>query len=308
MTVALVAGGGFGLGLWLLLREYFPGRIGLARRLADLDVASGPAPAPAAARTRAPAGRSEASPRELAIGRSLLTALDDLGLPLGRALGRDLAVTGQTLESLAARKAIGGVLFALAVPATAAILGFIGLPVPLPASAGGAVLAGLAGFFAPDLSLNRLAAARRREFREATSLWLDLVAVSLAGGAGIEEAMTSTSATGQGWAFAQLRDTLDRARLAGEPPWAALGRLGEELDVTELRELAASLALAGTEGARVRRSLTAKAASLRQHEVAEAESAAASVTERLVLPVGLLLLGFVLFLGFPALLRVFASV
>src|SRR5215212_1293387 len=104
MTVALVAGGGFGLGLWLLLRGYFPGRIGLARRLADLDVASGPAPAPAAARTRAPAGRSEASPRELAIGRSLLTALDDLGLPLGRALGRDLAVTGQTLESLAARK------------------------------------------------------------------------------------------------------------------------------------------------------------------------------------------------------------
>jgi hypothetical protein len=134
------------------------------------------------------------------------------------------------------------------------------------------------------------------------------VSVSLAGGAGIEEAMTTTSATGQGWAFNRLRDALERARLGGETPWAALGRLGVELDLAELRELAASLALAGTEGARVRRSLTAKAASLRQHEVAEAESAAAAVTERLVLPVGLLLLGFVLFLGFPALLRVFSSV
>jgi tight adherence protein C len=58
----------------------------------------------------------------------------------------------------------------------------------------------------------------------------------------------------------------------------------------------------------VRRSLAAKAASLRQHEVAEAESAAAAVTERLVLPVGLLLFGFVLFLGFPAMLRILTSV
>ena len=303
VTVAMLAGAAFGLGAWLLTRGLWPGRPALARRLAGLQVAPGEGP------SERPAARREgATERELAIGRVLLAALDDLGTPLGRALERDLNVTGQSLEGLAARKAIGAVFAGLFVPAATAVLTLAGLAVPLPAAAGLALAAALAGFLAPDLSLRRQAAARRREFREATSLWLDLVAVSLAGGAGIEEAMTATSAAGQGWAFQRLRDTLDRARLAGEPPWAALGRLGEQLDVAELRELAASLALAGTEGARVRRSLTAKAGSLRQREVADAESAAAGVTERLVLPVGLLLLGFVLFLGFPALLRVFASV
>jgi Flp pilus assembly protein TadB len=314
VTAVLVAGGVLGLGLWLVLRGLYPGRPGLARRLAELDVSASRIPPSDTGRpmsrvaSREAARRAPATAREMALGRSLLTVLDDLGLPLRRTLGRDLEVTGQTLEAFAARKAVGAVAFGLFVPAAAAVLGLAGLRLPLAASAAVALAAAVAGFVLPDLSLNRLAAARRREFREATSLWLDLVAVSLAGGAGIEEAMTSTSATGQGWAFARLRDTLDRARLAGEPPWTALGRLGEDLDVAELRELAASLALAGTEGARVRRSLAAKAASLREHEVAEAESAAAAVTERLVLPVGLLLLGFVLFLGFPALLRVFASV
>jgi Flp pilus assembly protein TadB len=196
----------------------------------------------------------------------------------------------------------------LLVPAAAAILALAGVRLSLLLWASLTIALAVAGFLGPDLSLRRHAAARRREFREATSIWLDLVAVSLAGGAGIEEAMTTTSASGQGWAFVRLRDALDRSRLAGEPPWATLGRLGDDLDLVELRELSASLALAGTEGARVRRSLTAKAASLRQHEVADAETAAAAVTERLVLPVGLLLLGFVLFLGFPALLRVFSSV
>lgn len=43
--------------------------------------------------------------------------------------------------------------------------------------------------------------------------------------------------------------------------------------------------LVGTEGARVRESLTAKAAALRRHQLAEAETAAANATERMVLPI-----------------------
>jgi len=64
-------------------------------------------------------------------------------------------------------------------------------------------------------------------------------------------------------AFAYLRRALDGARLARETPWSALGRLGTELGIGELSELAASVSLAGTEGAKVRASLAAKAASLR---------------------------------------------
>jgi tight adherence protein C len=64
------------------------------------------------------------------------------------------------------------------------------------------------------------------------------------------------------------------------------------------------MSLAGTEGARVRDSLAAKAAALRRHELAEAESAAAAATERMVLPIALLALGFVIFLLYPALTQV----
>jgi Flp pilus assembly protein TadB len=129
---------------------------------------------------------------------------------------------------------------------------------------------------------------------------LDLVVIALAGGGGVETALTDASSVGNGWAFGQLRHALDTARLARQPPWQALGRLGTDLGVPELSELAASVSLAGTEGAKVRASLGAKAASLRTHELAEAESAAQAATERMSLPVVLLFAGFLAFIGYPA--------
>jgi tight adherence protein C len=68
--------------------------------------------------------------------------------------------------------------------------------------------------------------------------------------------------------------------------------------------LAASVSLAGTEGAKVRASLAAKAASLRTHELAEAETADQAATERMSLPVVLLFAGFLVFLGYPAVEKV----
>jgi tight adherence protein C len=116
--------------------------------------------------------------------------------------------------------------------------------------------------------------------------------------------LADAAGVGEGWAFAALRRALDQARLARETPWAALGRLGDELGVGELSELAANVALAGTEGAKVRASLAAKAVSLRTHELAEAETADQAATERMSLPVVLLFAGFLFFLGFPAVERV----
>ena len=84
----------------------------------------------------------------------------------------------------------------------------------------------------------------------------------------------------------------------------SLGRLGEELGIDELGELAASAALAGTEGAKVRSSLAAKAASLRSHQLAEAETDAQASTERMSLPVVLLFAGFLIFVGYPAVAHV----
>jgi hypothetical protein len=86
-----------------------------------------------------------------------------------------------------------------------------------------------------------------------------------------------------------------------------LERLGNELGVAELGELAASVGLAGAEGAKVRASLGAKAASLRSHQLAEAETTAQTATEKMSLPVVLLFAGFLCFIGYPAIERVLAG-
>jgi Flp pilus assembly protein TadB len=80
--------------------------------------------------------------------------------------------------------------------------------------------------------------------------------------------------------------------------------LGERLEVSELTELAASVSLAGTHGARIRASLAAKADALRGHQQAEVEAEAEAATERMTIPVAVLLFGFLVFIAYPALIQI----
>ncbi len=284
MIVALLTGAGVGLGVLAVVRGLRPPRPPLAVLLARHQPAVA-APDPPAPTSSDP---TPARPGRLAVraGRLLARLAAALGLRFG-GTRRDLAVTGQSLERHLAEKA-GMALFGLLLaPAATATL---------------ALVAG--GFFLPDLGLRANAASRRRELRHALGALLDLTVVALAGGAGVEGALADAASAGQGFGPAQFRRALATARLRREPPWVALGRLGEELGVAELVELAASIGLAGTEGAKVRASLAAKAASLRVHQLADAESAAQAATERMSLPVVLLLAGFLLFIGYPAMARV----
>ena len=82
--------------------------------------------------------------------------------------------------------------------------------------------------------------------------------------------------------------------------WAALGDLGARLDVVELGQLASSASLVDTEGARIRDSVAAQAETLRAAQLAEVEASAESATERMSVPVVVLLAGFVLFIAYPA--------
>src|SRR5207302_10921912 len=130
----------------------------------------------------------------------------------------------------------------------------------------------------PDLTLHTQAEERRRSFRYALGSFFDLVVIGLAGGGGVESALYDAAQIGDGWDYGQIQRALASSRLTRETPWAALGRVGRELGVAELEELAASVGLAGTEGARVRESLAAKAASLRSHELSQAEAEAQSAS------------------------------
>ena len=122
----------------------------------------------------------------------------------------------------------------------------------------------------------------------------------MAGGGGIESALAGAADAGDGWAFAELRDALRRARMTRRTPWDTLAALGDDLGIRELNELAAAVSLAGGHGARVKDSLIAKADSMRDALAAETEAAAESQTEKMILPVMLMILGLVLFIGFGA--------
>lgn len=289
MGTGLVWGSCVGAGLWLLARGLAPPRPRLAGALADL-----------------------ARPRSSVPVRSLDRRLRVVALMLVRGGGaaeplrRDLALVERSLERHALDRltmATLGLGLPVAVGALAAA-GGLGLPAVLVALA---ALAGAGtGFVLPDVALRAEAARRRREFRSALAAYLDLVTIVLAGGGGVESALEGAAATGGGPAFARLRRTLAGARLQRESPWAALDRLGVEVGVAELAELAGSVALAGDAGAKVRASLGAKAASLRDHELAEAQAAAESASERMGGPVVAMLVGFILLLGYPAVATVLA--
>ncbi len=294
MTFALLCGAGVGAGLWAMVRGIAPPRPSLPQALGALRRPEHVWPAPGGVDEEGVAAR---------VGRPIARALGGFRL-VGPRVVRDLRVIGRPPEVHAAEKVALGLFGLVLAPATIAALALGGVRAGWVAPAWAAVVLAAIGFFTPDLGVHAEAERRRRDFRHALAAFLDLVVIALAGGAGVEGALADAADTGSGWAFARIRQSLEDARLTREAPWVSLGRLGEELGIDELGELAAIAALAGTEGAKVRSSLAAKAASLRSHQLAEAETDAQAATERMSLPVVLLFAGFLIFVGYPAVAHV----
>ena len=148
--------------------------------------------------------------------------------------------------------------------------------------------------------IDKNAVQRRGDMDLATAVFLDLVNVLLAGGAGVETAILAAASSGDGWGFSQIRLSIARSQSARQSYWDGLRELGRSLGADSLIEVANSVQLAGEHGARVRQSLSAKAASLRQKNLARIEYEAEQRTEKMGLPIVLLFLGFILLIGYPA--------
>jgi tight adherence protein C len=215
-------------------------------------------------------------------------------------LAQDLAVTNRPAERHAVVMATATLLGITVAAVLAGLLATIGWHVPEGTAVLLAGLGGTAGIALPTLELRRSAARARERFRRGLSCWLELVALAQAGGMGVESALDAAGWISPDETFSRIRRAMERARHSGTTAWDELGRLGSEIGVEELDELAASLGLAGTEGARIRASLTAKSASLRRRQMSDAESRANSTTERLFLPSIVLMLAFMVFLMYPA--------
>jgi Flp pilus assembly protein TadB len=215
-----------------------------------------------------------------------------------------LALVNSSLEALAARCVVGSAIGFLLPVFTSVVLFFGGFGVPVLIPLGAGLLFGAVGALIPIVELDASSKRARRHARRVICSFLDLVVLGLAGGMGIESALLTAAQLGENAVSRRLVAELSLCRDTGEPPWEALERLGEALGIDELRELAATAGLAGMEGARVRATLAARAASIRRHELANEEAEANALTEKLFLPGAFLLVGFLLFIGYPAFTRI----
>lgn len=237
------------------------------------------------------------------LGRRARATLGGFGAGI-EDLAADARIAGTSLDAHIGSKVTCAVMPVGFLAAIAALFALTGVAVPAGPLAVAALVGVVVGFVAPDVTLRKAAEQRRREFAVAFGSYLDLVAISLAGGMGTEAALVEAARIGDSWAFALLRRAVDVAQIDGTTVWSTLARLGEDLRVPALGELAASIALAGDEGAKVRHSIAVKADTLRAVELAAAEADAQAATERMAIPTAMLLFGFVLLIGFPAVITV----
>jgi tight adherence protein C len=220
-------------------------------------------------------------------------------------LRQDLALTGRDLDQVMGRKvvaAVSGLLLALLALVGLQLTSGLALPTGAPIVLALVVAVGF--FFLPDIEARGQAASRRRDFRRAFGAYLDLVALEMAGSAAPAQALTSAARVGAGWPMALLRDTLFRATRSGNDQWAALTLLGERIGVRELRDLGSLVRLVEHDGARVRMTLSARAATMRRRELSDAQGQAAERDQSMRLAQVVIGFGFVVFLGYPAVVNV----
>lgn len=285
MIPVLLAGAGVGAGLWLIWRAA-TARPSLGEVAAAMAGEGRPVTAPAVPASEA---------LEARLVRRFIAALAGVGLDPNRRAA-DLRVTGRTVEQFTLLKlatALGGVLFATV------LVGLLFAAPPIVALFLAVVL-GAGGWLLPEVTLSGEAREARKAFRHALGSFLDLVNLIEAAGAGPETALYSAAEAGDGPAFAAVRGALDLARHSRRSVWSTLGDLGHDLQVSELSEFAASLALTEDQGARIRQTLAAKADAMRAQQIAEARADSEAATERMTIPVVLLLFAFLILIAYPA--------
>ncbi|MFE3447441.1 type II secretion system F family protein [Nonomuraea sp. NPDC059194] len=306
MVESVLAGALLGLGVFLLTRALFPARPGLVARLMALDAARQDTDAP---RLQLVLPDEEVGALRRGLGVRLARLYAARGWQ-ARSIRADLALAGRSFEGFLATKALLAASGLLAFPVFAGWLVLMEWGVSLTIPFWAALAVSLVFFLLPDLQIRRDAAAKRRDFRHVVGAFLDLVAMNLAGGRGVPEALmmaVSVSGDAPNWAMSRIREALSGARIVGITPWQALGQLGEEIDVDELRDLSAALGLVADDGAKVRASLTARAATLRRRELAEIEGRAGERSQSMLVAQLLLCAGFVIFLSFPAAMKMLGS-
>jgi tight adherence protein C len=300
MTVVVVTALGVGIGVLGLVAALRPARPSLRGAMIQLE-----RQVPLARRRSEPPGTSSARVDRYLAGR-LVTAVSERD-SVSAWLSPLLAMGGVSVQEFCGQVLLGTTVGVLLPGLWWMVVTVGGVHVPFVVPIWAALVLGFGGGALPVVRLHSRGSRARQAARRVVGSYLNLVVLCLAGGMGIEGALHASARIGEDDVSARILNALIVAQDAGETPWDALDRLGRDLGVTELTELAAAVALAGGEGARIRLTLAAKASSIRRHGLAQAEAEANTVTERLFLPGVFLLVGFLLFIGYPAVARISAG-
>jgi Flp pilus assembly protein TadB len=300
VTAGALLGIALGTGLLMLARGLWPQPPSLAAQLAALGAAN-------PSRASSPRSADDRAARwERIVGPQLARACADLSW-LPAPLPADLAITRTSTATFYATKAAGG-LVGLLLPAAAVLTAAAaGHTLPLLVPAWIALTGAVVGFTLPDLRIKSRAAAVRRSYRTALGAYLDLVAMRMASGAGLAEALHDAANLASGPLFGELRSALADARTDGLSPTDALRRLGTELDLPDLTDTASRLSLVDTSGAQAETSLRAQAATLRDRELSDTHGTANERTQSMLVAQVVLAMGFLLFLGYPAVVKVLSA-
>lgn len=239
---------------------------------------------------------------ELGVGARTRAFLSQLGIgdPSAKRV-HDLAVADISAdEHVGAKVALAVLVPAIVlVPQTALALtgaSFLTEAVVVPWIAAGAV----GGYVLPDIKLRRTARRRRDELAATVGFMARLARIAVAGGDGVDTALRRASRFGDSWAHSTVRRSL--AEQHGRPAQRALQALGHTYAVPEAQQLADALIVAQENGSPVLDALATSAHGIHDDRLQAAEEAEARKGVLLSLPVGLMVLGYLIVLvgGFIA--------
>jgi Flp pilus assembly protein TadB len=218
----------------------------------------------------------------------------------------DAELAGTSLPRLLAQR-LAAVGLGLALPVILGLAGrLLGLPASPVVTGLVAITAAAALSFAPVLAVRGRVVRERESLRAAAGALLDLLAQERASGRSPTQALAEAAGIADSPPFTRIRSAITQAQRTGTSPWQALADLAARAGVTELADLA-DITASAAEGAAIYTTLTAKAAALRAAGLAEQRARANAESERLVLPVALLGLGFLLLIFYPAVIRLLTA-
>ncbi|WP_435740094.1 hypothetical protein [Clavibacter nebraskensis] len=136
----------------------------------------------------------------------------------------------------------------------------------------------------PDATVRAKARQARREFTRFVTVYLELVAVTLLGTTTPDSALSKAASLSDAWAFRRIRREYQIAELTRVSKWDALDRLGEQLDVPALTDMARMMRL-GEARVGLRDQLRAACDKLRAKVAADDFDAAERATSAMTAPV-----------------------